>query len=100
MLTFQVQDRVHNMLKHARTGNRAFFGYMPDDKDGQPCRFGNFAQLAGAFAHLGYRACGGLHVGQSHGLNRVNDEHRRFLLGDMLHDRTKVGFRYQKQIFG
>ncbi len=87
------------MFKHARTSNGAFFGHMPDDKHSQASGFGDFAQLAGALAHLRDGPSSRFHIGQGHGLDGIDNKQCRFLLGDVLHNRAQVGFGNQQKFF-
>jgi hypothetical protein len=51
-VAFQVEHRIDNMLQHARAGDNALFGDVPDHKHGNPRHLGQVAQAAGTLAHL------------------------------------------------
>ncbi len=55
-ITLKIENRIHNMLQHARTGDRAFFGDMPDHEDRHTMRLGQLSQLRSALTHLRDRA--------------------------------------------
>ena len=57
-IAFKVQHRVHHVLQHAGASQRALFGDVADQHDGDAGRFGGARQMRGAFAHLRHRAGG------------------------------------------
>ena len=55
-VAFEIQHRVHHVLQHARTGQRALFRHMADQHDGGAAGLGGTCEMRGALAHLRHRA--------------------------------------------
>ena len=58
MLPFKVENCIHDMFQHARTGDCAFFSDMPDQEHGHTTAFRQLAQACRTFAHLRDRTRG------------------------------------------
>ena len=97
-VAFQVEHGIDDVLQHARPGDDAFLGDVPDDEDRHPGGFGQLAQAAGALAHLRDRPGRGVHLGDVDGLDRVDDEQLGLHGADVLEDGVEVGLGDQVEL--
>ncbi len=88
-VALQVQHHVHDMLQHARPGDGAFFGDMPDQKNRRVGFLGHAQQTHRAFAHLADAAGRRLTSSLIHGLDRVDDHQRRLAARSSLDRRDR-----------
>ena len=51
-LALEIEDGVHDVFEHFGPRERAFFGDVPDEEEGDPARLCDAHELCGAFAHL------------------------------------------------
>ncbi len=76
-VAFQVEHRIDDVLQHARPGDGALLGHVPDDEHRHAARLGQLAQPRGALAHLRDRPGRRLHLRHVNGLDRVDDQQSR-----------------------
>ena len=76
-IAFEMQHHVHHVLQHARPGDVALLGHMPDQHQRETLRLRGADQLEGRRAHLRDRAGGGVHAVGPHGLDGVDNHQRR-----------------------
>ena len=75
LVALELQHRIHDMLQHFRTCQRALFVDMPDDEEGDVLLFGELQNPRGALAHLAQTANARLHALAADGLYRVYHHH-------------------------
>ena len=85
-LPFEVQHRVHHVLEHLGTGQAAVLGDVADQHRRQVLSLGGEEQLRGRLADLADRARGRRQLRGVHGLDRVDDQQRRFEPLDFVED--------------
>ena len=51
-LALEIEDGIHDVFEHFGPRERAFFGDVPDEEEGDPARLCDAHELCGAFAHL------------------------------------------------
>ena len=97
---FEIQHGVHQVLEQARACDHALLGQVADNDDGGAARLGVAHQLRGALAQL--RHCPGprARAPRLHGLDGIDDQHRRALLGGERQDRRQVRVRHHSQGVG
>ena len=74
-VALEVQHGVHRVLEHARAGDRAVLGDVPDEQRGRPAALGPLDQARSDLAHLRHAARDGVEVGRVQRLHRVDREH-------------------------
>jgi hypothetical protein len=77
LLALEVEHGVHQVLEHARPGQRPFLGHVANQERRDATSLGERHQAGAALAHLGHAARRGLDVGQKDGLDRVHDQGTR-----------------------
>ncbi len=92
-VALEIQHRVHDMLQHARPGQRAFLGDVADQNDGDVLALGDARQLRGALAHLRHRTGRRSELFGIHGLDRVDHHHVRLGLRDSRLDSFHLDLR-------
>ncbi len=75
--TFEAQHRIDHMFEHARTGDGAVLGDMPDQDQGGAAILGVADQFLCRCAHLADRAGGTLDQIRVHRLDRIDDQQGR-----------------------
>jgi hypothetical protein len=94
-ITFEIKDRVDDMLEHARTGDRAFLRHVTDEEHDHAALLGEPRQLGGTFADLRDAARGrGEHVGVR-GLDRIDNDELRLRRIDCGDNRFELHFGEQ-----
>jgi hypothetical protein len=99
-IALEVEHSVDHVLEHARAGECAFLGDVPDKDDRGAGGFGKVHKLGAAPAQLGDRAGRGFEVGLVDHLNRVNHADIWFDLACLLHDAREIGIAQHKQVVG
>ena len=89
-LALQVEHRVDDVLEHARPGDRALLGHVPDEEDRDVVALRDLEEARGALAELRDAASRGADRVRAHRLDRVDDREGRTCLADRLHDRGQV----------
>lgn len=67
----KIKHGIDHMFQNPRSGNRALFGDMTDEKQHETFLFGQFDQFIGTGAHLRNAAGGRFRLFQIHGLDRI-----------------------------
>ena len=80
LVALKLQYRVHDMLQHFRTCQRALFVDMPDDEEGDILLFGKLQDACSALAHLAQAADARLHALAANSLYGVYHHHLRLQL--------------------
>ena len=96
-LAFQVEDGIDDVLQHARPGDGALFGDVPDDEDGHVGAFGQVHQAGGALADLADRAGAGGEVVEHDRLDRIDHGHGRHHGLDRGHNGGQVDLGHHEQ---
>ena len=91
-LALQVEDGIHDVLKHARAGDIAVLGDVPDENGGNLRRLGQVHELECAFAELRNTARAGGNRIQVGRLDGVDDNHPRTQALDLAEHRLQVRF--------
>ena len=91
-LSFEVQDRVDDVLQRLRTGQAAVLRHVADEKRRNVLTLRREQQLRRRFAHLTDAARRGLELQREHGLDRIDDDQRRLDAGDLLEDPLEARF--------
>ena len=73
-VALKIQHRIHDMLQHARAGNRPILGHMPDDEHGGSVLLGISGEHGRGGAHLRHAAGRTLRFLAGHGLDGVDDQ--------------------------
>ena len=89
-LAVEVQHDIDEMFEHARPGDRAVLGDVPDDQSGDAALLRDRDERGRDGAHLGYRARGAVDRAGRNGLYRVDDEQPRLHLVDVGEQRAQV----------
>ncbi len=95
----KVKDRIHHVLKHARTGDRTILGDMANDESRHPFTFGEVHQTSGAFPHLAdttrrrFKCCG------KNRLDGINHQESRLQFLDPFENPFEGGLCQQIEIF-
>ena len=71
---FEIEDGIGDMFQRLRACNRAFFGHMSNNKNGDMCAFRQLHQLQRTFAYLADTARRGCQMTGEHGLDRIDDD--------------------------
>ena len=72
-IAFKVQDGVHHVLQHTRSGQRTFLRHVAYQHDADAAGLGRTGQVGRTLAHLRYRARRGGELVGINGLDGVND---------------------------
>ena len=92
------QHRVYHVFQNARPGQRAFFGDMADQEDGNAFAFGDLGKLGGGRPNLGDAARRRLDLRVLHRLDAVNDDKQGPLGLDRRRDQRHIRLIVQQQI--
>ena len=82
----QLQHHIHHVFQHLGAGQRAFFGHMTDEKDGDVVLLAATQERRRTIAHLADRAGGAGTAGAMNRLHRIDNDQRRFDRFDLLQD--------------
>ena len=97
-IAFKIQHRIHHVLQHPWTGNRAFLRHMPDDEDRDVVALRDPHEFGRAFAHLRHAAGRARVVRMDHRLDRVDDDEFRLDPLDRVADRVDIRFRVDVEV--
>ncbi len=75
-LALEIEHRVDHVLHHARAGERAVLGHMPDQNEGEAFGLGEADEFQRAGADLGDGARRGIERLMRHGLDRIDHQQR------------------------
>ena len=106
-LAFQVEHHVHHVFQGAGAGQGAFLGHVTDQQHGGRVTLGMLDHPRRAGANLGDASGQGIHLLAAHGLDGIDHDHRRRLLGQDGQDALQLHLgqhadpiRVQSQPFG
>ena len=91
-LTLEIEDGIDHVLDHARTGNIALLGDVPDEHQRGAGFLGPASQFLRAGPDLADRAGRGLKTVRPHGLDGIDHHEIRFGRFQRRKDLSKVGF--------
>ena len=80
-VALEIQHGIDDMLEHARAGQGAVLGDVPDHDDGDAGLLGQARELGGAFAHLRHRTRRRSELAAIERLDGIDHRHGRFALG-------------------
>ena len=92
-LALELEHAVDEVLEHARTGDRAVLGHVPDEQHGDAVLLADPEQARGRLAHLSDRAGRGADVARPEGLHRVDHADVGPLALERRADRLERGLR-------
>ena len=74
LVALELQNGVHNVLQHFRSGERTFLGYVPDNDKRRVGLLGKLQDTCGALPHLRQRADGCLYCLRADSLDRIHND--------------------------